>query len=412
MSLFRKEAIEACKGKMYGEVVLTTPVKYTAVMIVLLFFMATLLTFGITQNYSRKESTKGFLYPKDGVTQIYSEKNLFIESIKVKQGDFVKKGSVLAEFSSASASSNGIKLSDYLKDSVEVELISNQRSIENLVLIKTLEGDSLKNNILLLETEKKDLKSSIESTSLRLDLIRTQKEQLEKAVSLGIETSEKMLRSKVEFLTAEQSLNSLLQQEKLVELRIKGANQEAKIKLRQLDEQLNTFTQRAEQLLQQQTISQMELNYTILAPTDGYVTAVYAKAFDFSKAGRLLFSMQKHGDTLDARLFVPSRTIGLIEKGQSVSIQLDAFPYQRFGSIKGEILSISKNPITPAEFEGPIQIEESSYIVEVNINNQTMSSYGKDMSFMSGMTLNAEITLESTPLVEWLLSPIRAYTRK
>ena len=51
---------------------------------------------------------------------------------------------------------------------------------------------------------------------------------------------------------------------------------------------------------------------------------------------------------IEAELLAPSRAIGFIQTGQAVALSLQAFPYQRFGTVPGKISTVSSTVISPS----------------------------------------------------------------
>ena len=53
--------------------------------------------------------------------------------------------------------------------------------------------------------------------------------------------------------------------------------------------------------------------------------------------------------SLEAHLYVPSRTAGFIQPGQEVLIRYAAFPYQKFGLHTATVIDVSGIPFAPTE---------------------------------------------------------------
>jgi membrane fusion protein len=102
---------------------------------------------------------------------------------------------------------------------------------------------------------------------------------------------------------------------------------------------------------------------------------------------------------------VPSSAIGFLEKGQKVKIAIDAFPYQRFGTIDGVITSLAESPISERMPSGETA---SVYMVRAKLNNSSMSAFGRREKLLVGMTLSARIIMENRSLIEWLFEPLYA----
>ena len=51
--------------------------------------------------------------------------------------------------------------------------------------------------------------------------------------------------------------------------------------------------------------------------------------------GAILFNIVPSSSRLQANLYAQSRAFGFINRGQAVKLKVDAFPYQKFGLIRG-----------------------------------------------------------------------------
>ena len=125
-------------------------------------------------------------------------------------------------------------------------------------------------------------------------------------------------------------------------------------------------------------------------------------------AGQALFTIMPEGSVLEAELFVPSRAVGFVAKGQEVRLLYDAFPYQYFGSHKAIITNITETILSQGELLTPFKLTEPVYRVTADIEKKTIESRDMVLSLQSGMTLKANIVLERRSFIEWLLDPLRA----
>jgi membrane fusion protein len=115
------------------------------------------------------------------------------------------------------------------------------------------------------------------------------------------------------------------------------------------------------------------------------------------------------GGKLEAELLTPSRAIGFVAPGQEVQLQLQAFPYQRFGMLHGAIKSVSSTVLGPSEIAIPgLEIHEPVFRVRVMLAHDTIDAYGKSYSLQPGMLLSADIVFDRRTLLQWLFDPLYA----
>jgi membrane fusion protein len=87
-------------------------------------------------------------------------------------------------------------------------------------------------------------------------------------------------------------------------------------------------------------------------------------------------------------------------------MRYEAFPYQRFGLYRGEIVQFSKSVLLPNEVNMPVPVSEPVYQVHVKLDSQAVNAYGSEVMLQSGMLLSADIVLEQRSLLNWLFEPI------
>jgi membrane fusion protein len=115
------------------------------------------------------------------------------------------------------------------------------------------------------------------------------------------------------------------------------------------------------------------------------------------------------GGRLEAELLAPSRSIGFIKPGQEVRISLQAFPYQRFGTLSGRVRSVSATVLAPAEvaIQG-LNIQEPTFRIRVSLSRDAMTAYGESIPLQPGMLVSADVVFDRRSLLQWLFDPIYA----
>ena len=88
--------------------------------------------------------------------------------------------------------------------------------------------------------------------------------------------------------------------------------------------------------------------------------------------------------------------------GQEASLKIDAFSFQKYGTIKGEVIYISPNAIEN-DSKGLV------YPVKIAFNAESFNVNNKNADIVSGMSGTAEIKLEDRPIIEFFLEPIFEY---
>ncbi|CCW31252.1 RTX toxin ABC transporter protein RtxD [Xenorhabdus nematophila F1] len=103
-----------------------------------------------------------------------------------------------------------------------------------------------------------------------------------------------------------------------------------------------------------------------------------------------------------AEIQILNKDVGFVRPGQQVTVKVDAFPYTRYGTIEGKLLSISRDSATDERlglvFPAQISLKQNNIMVD-----------GKPVAITAGMSIVAEIKTDQRRVIDYLLSPIREY---
>lgn len=149
----------------------------------------------------------------------------------------------------------------------------------------------------------------------------------------------------------------------------------------------------------------------ITAPVTGQVIVAEAREGMVASADSTLFVVAPTEGQLQARMLVPSRAVGFLQPGQEVRLQMDAFPFQRFGSVTARITQISGAALLPGQIDVPLTFAEASYLVDAELITTTLTAYGQLAQIENGMQFSADIVIDRRNLIEWLLDPLYAAGR-
>jgi len=142
----------------------------------------------------------------------------------------------------------------------------------------------------------------------------------------------------------------------------------------------------------------------LYSPVDGRINEVRVSTVGgVVKPGESVVTIVPEDTPLIIKLLVLNKDIGFVEKGQGVEIKLDAFPFQKHGTLKGMVEKIS-----PDAFED----ERVGMVYKVSViiaENNVLK--GQDViSLVSGMSLTGEIKTGRRRIIEFFLSPLMKYT--
>jgi hemolysin D len=138
----------------------------------------------------------------------------------------------------------------------------------------------------------------------------------------------------------------------------------------------------------------------LTAPIDGVVQqlAVHTVGGVVTPAQQLMVVAPDEGSVeVDATL--ENRDIGFVNEGQEAEIKIDAFPFTRYGTIEGKVVSLSKDAV---------QIDKVGlvYTARVSLSRATMRIENKEVRLSPGMTVAVEIKTGRRRVIDYFLSPL------
>lgn len=176
---------------------------------------------------------------------------------------------------------------------------------------------------------------------------------------------------------------------------------------------LSTVQQRAGDVALHNNLVENDMNHrqVIVASVAGVTTAVQGSVGEMASATRPLVQVIPSGSVLEAHLFAPSRAVGFLSEGEAVIIRIHSFPFQKFGTLTGTVVSVSQAAVPANELLriGDVQTGggrgEPLYTVVVRLAAQSIDAYGVARPLRAGMLLDADILLQRRKLFEWAIDP-------
>ncbi|MBK6982034.1 MAG: HlyD family efflux transporter periplasmic adaptor subunit [Betaproteobacteria bacterium] len=172
--------------------------------------------------------------------------------------------------------------------------------------------------------------------------------------------------------------------------------------------QLSALDAQLAALEQEQVERRAQAEAVVTAPAAGIVAALLIEPGQVVGSGANLLTLLPEGSPLEAHLFAPSRAIGFVRAGQEVLLRFPAFPFQKFGSHRARVLSVSRSALAPVELGfAPLDgAREPLYRIKVALDSQTVTAYGRAEPLQAGMQVEADVLLDRRRLIEWVIEPL------
>ncbi|CAI4029617.1 HlyD family type I secretion periplasmic adaptor subunit [Nitrospira tepida] len=217
----------------------------------------------------------------------------------------------------------------------------------------------------------------------RMDYLQFEQQRIDKAQELAGQRS-KLRQDRAALAEAEKSYRALVSEF----LQTKQAELSAtETKARSLAQEVVKTEQRTD--LQR-----------LISPIDGVVQqlAVHTLGGVVTPAQPLMMVVpQDHPVEVEAQ--VENKDVGFVKEGQPVEIKVETFPFTLYGTIPGNVLSVSDDA-APVEKVGLV------YPTRVSLDRATIQVEGKLVNLSPGMAVTVEIKTGQRRVIEYLLSPL------
>lgn len=273
--------------------------------------------------------------------------------------------------------------------------INYQTFIQSFITFK----DYLSNGFYL--HKKNMLVTDMVTIEKQKSILATQKELLEKDLSLSTETFnvyESLVKDNVISTLDYRNEESKLISKKLTLPQINSAiivneiqQNEKKKEIAELENQIrvqkSVFIQALHTIKSQ--IQEWEFKYVLKSPVSGKVSFTgFFQENQELKLGQSIFYIHPTNTVYFVEMLIPQYNFGKVEQGQKVLLKFYAYPYEQYGAVVGNIDYISAIP------------SDSGYLAKVSLPNGLVTNYKKPLQYRNGLSAQADIITENMKLLE------------
>ena len=139
------------------------------------------------------------------------------------------------------------------------------------------------------------------------------------------------------------------------------------------------------------SVKDWELHYLFKSNIDGKVSfmKIWNKNQTINNGDFIFTIIPKENSNYIVKLQAPLRNSGKVKNGQVVNIRLSGYPDNEFGLLKGKVKEISLIPSS-----------DGFYLIDVELPNKLITTYGIEIEFKQEMQGTAEIITEDLRLIE------------
>lgn len=394
----------------------------------ILILLISAITWAWWAQIDRTVTSRGKLVSQSRTIVKQPYRSSVILSLNVRPGDFVSRGDIIASLDpTITQADQGQVRSRLARFRAELERLDAElRGVD--FKPQNPESPIYELQIVVFQQRRVEQKATLDGYAARKDALvaqyriaATQKDQIAAQLNLAQKKFEvadslyknqsgpemKRREAEAEFIrlqaaktekTEEQNLN--LRQQAVVDVErrqyisgLKRQNADRILELSNQIEQLEFDFQKA------QRYSDFDV---FVAESDGIIMEVTKKSVgSVVETAEVLFTLVPIDEGLDVELELTARDIGWVHVSQPVRIKLDPFPFQRHGTLNGELSSISPDAYQ-RQLSGQTQVY---YQARVTITQNNLRNLPKDFKLLPGITTTTEIRIGKRTVLSYITDP-------
>jgi membrane fusion protein len=410
--LFRREAVHHATRRLAGDVVLASPLSVTTLGLLLAAILFGAIAFASQATYARKSTVTGLLVPDQGTIRATVQAGGLLRTIMVHEGDPVERGQRIAVIDISAETSAG-NVGAIMARGLESETTAVKAKAQAALARLSVEQQQAGIRFEKANSELAEVRIQLALQQSRLELSRQDVARVEALAAQGFSSRREIEARRSASLLSEQEASSQRRQVAAIEKDIADIQARlASIPLEMTSAEAEMQTANAS--IQQRSVDAEQRSVQfVIAPISGRVAALPVSTGQSISANATIAVIVPQGSQLEAELLAPSRSIGFMKPGQEVQLSLQAFPYQRFGTVPGRIRTVSTTVLAPNEvvIQG-LDVKEPVYRIRITMSREIVYAYGEAVPMQPGMVVSAEIVFDRRSLLEWLFDPIYAVSRR
>jgi len=263
-----------------------------------------------------------------------------------------------------------------------------------------------------LEATLKTNRQDQEMLSHRLKSVVEVEQMQERLVNQQFGAKRQLLeaRERRQEIERELQLASNREQEIVKEIAAQKADQQAfrtEWRQRLLEEQAELSKERGNLIAQLEKADKRKSLIELTAPADGIVLEIPQRSLgSVVPAAEVMFTLVPLMSPLQAELKIAARDVGFVKPGDPVKIKLDAFPFQKYGTLQGQVTTVSEDAFT--KDTGDIQTAKmgSYYLARVKLASLKLERRQDEVLIRPGSSISGEIQIGKRTVMSYFVYPL------
>ena len=337
-------------------------------------------------------TSSGTIQPVGNIWSLNSATGGTIKSINVEEGAYVNYGDVLIELDTESLDIDVDSLNNQ-KKVLEAQkkiynMIMNNEDISNIdmsqyaaniqpAVLTIIDTDkTYHNNLSILESTKENARHATDRAKILLDEYNN---------NPNISQAEYESQN----IVVKQAENEFMQAEINVSKAQNTYSEQVNAKLSEINSSLSQINSQLEKY------DLSKKNQQIKAPTNGYINSISVNNIGENvTAAQQMITIVPAGSDVEMVCYFKNMDIADIKVGMDAEIKLEAYPYNKYGTVKGTVKYISPSSFNTEQMG-------SVYLVKLEVDDSN-----DRIDIMSGLTGAVEVKVGKQSIMRYFLDPI------
>lgn len=337
-------------------------------------------------------TSSGTIQPVGNISSLNSYASGTIKSINIEEGAYVKAGDVLIELDTQSldidadtlnsqkktleAQKNVLSMIRNGEDVSAIDVSSYDTDLQSYVLTIIDNDKAYRNNLSTLESAKDNAGLNRDIAKIKLDDYN-----VDPGISMAEFNAQQLVLKQAENEYLQAEMNVLNAQTSYSE-QINSALSEINGNLIQIEAELEKY--------------RLSIEYQkITAPVNGYINSIAVNNIgETITTAQQIVTIVPADTPIEMVCYVKNMDIADIKVGMDAEIKLEAYPYNKYGTVKGTVKYISPSSFNSEEMG-------SVYLVKLDVDDSN-----PNINVMSGLTGAVEVKVGMQSIMRYFLDPI------
>lgn len=369
------------------------------------------IAFLLSGSYTRVQLASGTIEPAAGAITITARRPGVLTELRVQEGQPVRHGQRLLAIQAEETLAEGGSLADRVRRTINRR--ERELALQRAYTQKAAAADRerLRMQIIGTRSEIAELDRQIGDQRRIMDIIAKDLARASEVAARGFISKRDLDSRELSLITGRKELYQLQQQRSSKVAQIGEIERTIQQAGANADVQLAGTALSQSDLLERLVQSASLRGYSVTSPINGIVTALRIKLGESVIQGQQMFVIVPQNSSMQAELYLPTSAAAFVSPNQHVRIAVDAYPYDRYGTIDATVKSVSMTTVADDRPTGTTKAGRV-YIVVATIAQPWFVVAGRRQKLIPGMSVNGRIVTERRTLAQWLLEPLLALSQR